>query len=279
MAGTLFGLALSQQHDATASRSRRQALHLRGRHANAACRPTGISGCPPARSIRTRSCSTLRGRVPAFWLADGTARARLTDRRRRRAFRLDEYAGARPFVGRGGGGGDTTNPNAIFKVGDFQWQPVSGTRAGWVRANGAHHRLGHPRARASARMPIAKSLFTHLWNTYSDTICPVVSGRGASAAADWAANKQIDDSRRRGARRNGRRRHGQCRGPPASMRRCVRHRLADRGRVGRAASTGTRSPQPELPAHPPQRHESPKARSSVPATPLLPPDGGPVRQA
>src|SRR5262249_4266361 len=34
-------------------------------------------------------------------------------------------------------------------------------------------------------------LFEHLWNTYSDTICPVLGGRGASANADWVANKQI----------------------------------------------------------------------------------------
>ena len=30
-----------------------------------------------------------------------------------------------------------------------------------------------------------------LWNNFPNIACPVVGGRGANAAADWAANKQI----------------------------------------------------------------------------------------
>ena len=36
-----------------------------------------------------------------------------------------------------------------------------------------------------------EDLFLHLWNNISDTYAPVTGGRGASAAADWAANKKI----------------------------------------------------------------------------------------
>ncbi len=36
-----------------------------------------------------------------------------------------------------------------------------------------------------------EALFTHLWTNFANTECPVSSGRGASAAADWAANKDI----------------------------------------------------------------------------------------
>ena len=89
-----------------------------------------------------------------------------------------------------GGGGDTTNPNAIFQAGDFQWQPRTGTRAGWVRANA--RTIGSATSGASERAAAdCETLFLHLWNTYADSICPVVSGRGASAAADFAANKQL----------------------------------------------------------------------------------------
>lgn len=36
-----------------------------------------------------------------------------------------------------------------------------------------------------------EALFTLLWNNVSDAYAPVAGGRGASAAADWAANKAI----------------------------------------------------------------------------------------
>jgi microcystin-dependent protein len=37
----------------------------------------------------------------------------------------------------------------------------------------------------------AQALFTLLWNNIANAYCPVSGGRGASAAADWAANKTI----------------------------------------------------------------------------------------
>jgi len=37
----------------------------------------------------------------------------------------------------------------------------------------------------------ATYLFAALWDNYSDAVCPVSTGRGASAAADFAANKTI----------------------------------------------------------------------------------------
>jgi microcystin-dependent protein len=37
----------------------------------------------------------------------------------------------------------------------------------------------------------AQNLYTALWNNITSTYAPVTGGRGASAAADWAANKPI----------------------------------------------------------------------------------------
>jgi microcystin-dependent protein len=36
-----------------------------------------------------------------------------------------------------------------------------------------------------------QNLFTLLWNSFSNTNAPVSGGRGASASADWSANKTI----------------------------------------------------------------------------------------
>ena len=80
--------------------------------------------------------------------------------------------------------------------------PWSATTAptGWVRCNG--RTMGSASSGGTERANAdTENLFTHLWTNYSDTVCAVSSGRGASAAADFAANKTIGlpDMRGRGA--------------------------------------------------------------------------------
>lgn len=61
---------------------------------------------------------------------------------------------------------------------------------GWVRANG--RTIGSASSGAVERANAdTESLYTILWNSYSDSVCPVTGGRGASASADFAANKPI----------------------------------------------------------------------------------------
>jgi len=105
-----------------------------------------------------------------------------------------------PIIGpSGGGGGSETpvDPNALFKTGDVMWLDQSGSRPGWVRDNG--RTIGSTVSGASERANSdCEGLFTFLWQNFSDTICPVTGGRGASAAADWAANKPIGTPDKRG---------------------------------------------------------------------------------
>jgi microcystin-dependent protein len=62
--------------------------------------------------------------------------------------------------------------------------------AGWVRANG--RTIGSASSGGTERANADTSaLFTFLWTNYGDSVCAVSSGRGASAAADYAANKTI----------------------------------------------------------------------------------------
>ena len=62
--------------------------------------------------------------------------------------------------------------------------------SGWVMMNDGT--IGSASSGATARANAdCQNLFTLLWNNVSNTNCPVSSGRGASAAADWAANKTI----------------------------------------------------------------------------------------
>jgi microcystin-dependent protein len=61
---------------------------------------------------------------------------------------------------------------------------------GWVRMNG--RTIGNASSAATERANADTSaLFTFLWTNYSDSVCAVSTGRGASASADYAANKTI----------------------------------------------------------------------------------------
>ena len=62
--------------------------------------------------------------------------------------------------------------------------------AGWVLASG--RTIGSATSGATERANAdTQALFTLLWNSFANTEAAVSGGRGASAAADWSANKTI----------------------------------------------------------------------------------------
>jgi len=78
----------------------------------------------------------------------------------------------------------------IFVTGDWKFRTTTGTLTGYVRANG--RTIGSAASGASERANAdTEDLYTHLWNGHANGILAVSTGRGASAAADFAANKTI----------------------------------------------------------------------------------------
>lgn len=127
-------------------------------------------------------------RVPFLWFADGSIRIKLLDPGGTPLFDFDNL----PVIGSsaGGGGVDTTDPNSIASTGDLKWRLSTGTLSGWVRCNA--RTIGNATSGATERANAdTAALFTYLYTNFSDTIAPVSGGRGASAAADYAANKTI----------------------------------------------------------------------------------------
>jgi microcystin-dependent protein len=136
------------------------------------------------------------GRVPMFYLADGSVHVRLTDSGGVVQFDYPSMLVIGPSTG-GGGGGGSVDPTTIFQAGDVIWLDQSGTRTGWVRDNG--RTLGNAVSGASERANAdCQALFVFLWGTYTNTICPVVGGRGANGLADFTAGKQITLPDKRG---------------------------------------------------------------------------------
>lgn len=88
-------------------------------------------------------------------------------------------------------------------TGDMKFRPTSETITGWVIANATT--IGGPASNATQRANLdCANLFTWHWNNFSNTQCPVFTSagapttRGANAAADFAANKQIQVYDKRG---------------------------------------------------------------------------------
>lgn len=84
------------------------------------------------------------------------------------------------------------NSNAVvgMPTGAMMMYGATSAPTGWVRANG--RTIGNASSSATERANADTSaLFTFLWTNYADAQCAVSSGRGASAAADYAANKNI----------------------------------------------------------------------------------------
>lgn len=88
-------------------------------------------------------------------------------------------------------------------TGDFSMRPTNETKSGWVIANA--QTIGNASSNATQRANAdTANLFAWHWNNFSNTRCPVFTSagvpttRGANAAADFAANKQIATYDKRG---------------------------------------------------------------------------------
>lgn len=143
------------------------------------------------------------GRIPMFWLADGQIHVRLTDASG--VVILDQVMqvlGPSSGGGGGGGGGGSVDPTAVFATGDWKWRPTSETLTGWVKANA--QTIGSATSGATGRANAdTQNLFVYLWTNFTNSKCPVTGGRGATALADFQANKTIQVPDWRGRNQTG----------------------------------------------------------------------------
>lgn len=126
------------------------------------------------------------GRVPAFYLADGNIKIRLTDAAGVTQIAADNLLVIGPSSG--SGSGDTVDATTILATGDIKVRYGTGAVTGFVRLNG--RTIGSSTSGAAERANAdAQALFEFLWT--ADANLAVSTGRGASANADWVANKQL----------------------------------------------------------------------------------------
>lgn len=74
-------------------------------------------------------------------------------------------------------------------TGELKAVLLASAPTGWLLVNG--DTMGSAASGATQASDSNEDLFTALWDNLAEAQAPVSTGRGASAAADWAANKTI----------------------------------------------------------------------------------------
>jgi hypothetical protein len=188
MAGTLFGLGLSQQISASGAPLSGALLYIY--QENSSTPVTTYSDFTLATEQTFPIEADSAGRLPQIWVADGSYRARLTTSAGVEVFDESSVTAIGASSSSGGSSGGSSSTSNGFETGDPIWIPTTGARSGWVRANGRTIGSGASGATERANSD-CQTLFEYLWNNFSNTLCAVSGGRGANAAADFNANKTI----------------------------------------------------------------------------------------
>lgn len=125
------------------------------------------------------------GRWPAVFIPWGSYKLRITTAGGTTLFSADNIPNAAPTDPTA-----TVDETQLLTTGDIFFKFKNGTRDGAVRCNG--RTIGNAASGATERANAdTEDLFAELYNALDNAAAPVSGGRGASAAADFAANKTI----------------------------------------------------------------------------------------
>lgn len=133
------------------------------------------------------------GRWPAVFLEFGSYKQELFTAGGTELSSIDDIPNPAPFDS-----SFTLDETTILNTGDIWCALKNGTRTGAVRLNG--RTIGSAASGATERANAdCADLYAYIWDNTLDAQCAVATGRGASAAADFAANKAIQLPSMRGA--------------------------------------------------------------------------------
>ena len=134
------------------------------------------------------------GRVPPIYVNFTTYKTVCTTAEGGVLFTIDGQINPAP-PSSGGGGGIIVSADMVHQTGDHLFLCKTGARSGWVRMNG--RTIGNAASSATERAnDDTEDLFAFYWNSFPQPSLAsgagfVSGGRGATAAADYAANKTI----------------------------------------------------------------------------------------
>lgn len=127
------------------------------------------------------------GRWPAVYMTYTDYRQRV--RTSAGTLLFDDDGIANPAPAETGGGGSVPDAELV-KTGFIKFELGEGALSGFVRLNARS--IGNAGSGATERANAdTEDLYAYLYDRLPDTVCPVSGGRGANAAADFAANKAL----------------------------------------------------------------------------------------
>ena len=133
------------------------------------------------------------GRWPAIFIPYGTYKEITTTAGGTTLFSVDDVPNPAPFTD-----DFEVDETAQLNTGDIWFSLKNSTRTGAVRLNG--RTIGNAASGATERANAdTEALFTYIYDNLANGQAAVSGGRGASAAADYAANKTITLPSARGA--------------------------------------------------------------------------------
>jgi len=135
------------------------------------------------------------GRIPVIYVGEGNYKVEICTPAGVVIDSADDIQGEVVATGGGGGGGGTVDPTTVLQTGMIIMRHGNGALAGFVRCNG--RTIGSATSGASEMAAAgAQALFEYLWNTDPNLVVYGQGGstpatRGATALADWNANRHI----------------------------------------------------------------------------------------
>jgi len=191
MSGTLFGLGLSQQVDLNGRPMQGCLLYIYQANSNTPQTAFKDVALTVGQEHPWPIVADANGRIPAFWLADGFYRARLTD-----TFGVVQFdIAAMVALGQSGTGTPPapTPTELLAQTGDVKWRPTSATLSGWLRLNA--NKFGNTGSGGNEPGGVGttlRSLYNFVWNNFDNTMCPVFLPGGAPTARLGTADLDFD---------------------------------------------------------------------------------------
>jgi hypothetical protein len=194
MAGTLFGLPMSQRVDSNGKPAVGWLLYIFQANTSTPVNSYQDTGLTVLNTWPIQADSY--GMMGVFWLPDGSYRARGTSNDGSIIyFDMPNVLSIGPSTGAPPPSG--VDPNAIWRTGDIRWLDQVAPIAGWVRDNSRY--IGSATSGADERANAdCQPLFEWLWNSYTGIPPVVLPSRGSTSLSDWTANKRIQMPDKRG---------------------------------------------------------------------------------
>lgn len=186
MAGTIYGLSLSQVMDSSGRPLVGAKVYLYEANSTTPVTSYQTALLTPGQENPWPVLTDSNGRIPSIWLEIGAYHVLLTDAND--AVQFEEQYVETVYAGAVEEEYPEETPTEGFTTGDIKFRLGEEALTGWLPLNGMT--LGNANSGAANASNDYQDLFVYLWTVFPDSICAVSGGR-FTAIGDFEAGKTI----------------------------------------------------------------------------------------